>query len=452
MERGRKRWFATLLLPQWRPDRGGGGLMASRRTPPTLIMIYKIIWWIPSIHFVDLDMTISGAFTSRCTPAEAEAMAIKEALRWVDRLGLTQFIFESDSLLTAETYQKMEGGHRRILGRKVLPLTWKPGGLETPKKMQMVNCHHQAAQVDAVKGTLGKMPTVPPKRKINQEKERKKGNFVQFSSDLLGPLLGIPTKEELGVFKSYFEAVVSTLKPAFLRHSKEYYNLSKTNFSSHLLGVERECCYSQVVISQHCEYKTYGESGQLAAQVDAVNDKCICHRIARVPPKTVSAGNGAGSRVVGKRKIQENSGKIERVEEIIRKLTSVSLGCWPCDNDVYRDMNRDHEYLLGNKVILRTLILDPLVDLEAYKSRHRLQWRSPSMVISMTAQFPTNWTLSSLSLCRALSQPLQPKLVIDRLNTKYEGLNSELARSIRETVYIESKRKRIEIRIRGECR
>ncbi|KAK9091223.1 hypothetical protein Sjap_024400 [Stephania japonica] len=45
-------------------------------------------------------------------------------------------------------------------------------------------------------------------------------------------------EKKLEVFKLHFEAVHSTSKPALLRHSKEYYNLSNTDFSSHLLGVE----------------------------------------------------------------------------------------------------------------------------------------------------------------------------------------------------------------------
>ncbi|KAK9124651.1 hypothetical protein Sjap_014253 [Stephania japonica] len=46
----------------------------------------------------DMGLLIYGhtrTFTSRCThtDAEADAMTIKEALSWVDRLGLTQVIF-----------------------------------------------------------------------------------------------------------------------------------------------------------------------------------------------------------------------------------------------------------------------------------------------------------------------------------------------------------------------
>ncbi|KAK9123583.1 hypothetical protein Sjap_013185 [Stephania japonica] len=52
-------------------------------------------------------------------------------------------------------------------------------------------------------------------------------------------LVRCSSEKELGVFKLHLEAVSSTSKPAFLGHSKEYYNLFNTDFSSHLLGVRR---------------------------------------------------------------------------------------------------------------------------------------------------------------------------------------------------------------------
>ncbi|KAK9090743.1 hypothetical protein Sjap_023920 [Stephania japonica] len=53
-------------------------------------------------------------------------------------------------------------------------------------------------------------------------------NFVE--KDLKNTSAQIFQEEELGVFKSYFEAVDSTSKARHLRYSKEYYNHSKTYF------------------------------------------------------------------------------------------------------------------------------------------------------------------------------------------------------------------------------
>ncbi|KAK9103644.1 hypothetical protein Sjap_020898 [Stephania japonica] len=75
-----------------------------------IVVLFETTW-------ANIGKLIHGrikTFTSRCNPTEAEAMTIKEALSWVDGVGLTQVIFELDSLLTVNAINNLNSNMHKV--------------------------------------------------------------------------------------------------------------------------------------------------------------------------------------------------------------------------------------------------------------------------------------------------------------------------------------------------